>query len=73
MIGRNWTGRSAVVRSAALLPILALFGPKLPMPWAFVLGGMLIAWFAFVCARVAINDHRKASETPPFRPFRRSR
>ena len=73
MIGRNWTGRSAVVRSAALLPILALFAPRLPLPRAFVIGGALIGWFAFVCARVAINDHRRASETPPFRPFRRSR
>ena len=73
MIGRNWTGRSAVVRSAALLPILALFAPKLPLFWAFVVGGALIAWFAFVCARVAINDHRRSSETLPFRPFRRSK
>lgn len=73
MIGANWTGRSLVVRSAALLPILAMFAPKLPLPWAFGIGGLLIAWFAFVCARIAINDHRKASETPPFRPFRRSR
>lgn len=73
MIGRTWTRRSGVVRSAALLPILALFAPRLPLPWAFVIGGALIGWFAFVCARVAINDHRAASETPPFRPFRRSR
>ncbi|KQM57208.1 MULTISPECIES: hypothetical protein [unclassified Sphingomonas] len=73
MIGRNWTGRSAAIRSAALLPILALFAPKLPLPWAFGIGGALIAWFAFVSARVAINDHRAASENPPFRPFRRSR
>ncbi|KZE08546.1 MULTISPECIES: hypothetical protein [Sphingomonas] len=73
MIGRNWTGRSAVVRSAALLPILALLAPKLPLPWAFGIGATLIAWFAFVSARVAINDHRAASEAPPFRPFRRSR
>lgn len=73
MIGSNWTGRSAVVRSAALLPILALLAPKLPLPWAFGIGGALILAMAFVCARVAINDHRAASETPPFRPFRRSR
>ncbi|MEH3038707.1 MAG: hypothetical protein PGN21_01355 [Sphingomonas paucimobilis] len=73
MIGRNWTSRSAVMRSAALLPILALLAPKLSLPWAFGLGTALIAWMAFVCARVAINDHRVASETPPFRPFRRSR
>ncbi len=73
MIGRDWTGRSFVVRSAALLPILALLAPKLPLQWAFGIGCVLIGWFAFVCARVAINDHRRASETPPFRPFRRSR
>ncbi|KQM86280.1 hypothetical protein ASE67_10605 [Sphingomonas sp. Leaf23] len=73
MIGRDWTGRSFVVRSTALLPILALLAPKLPLPWAFGIGITLIGWFAFVCARVAINDHRRASETPPFRPFRRSR
>jgi hypothetical protein len=73
MIGRDWTGRSFVIRSAALLPVLALLAPKLPLPWAFGIGIALIGWFAFVCARVAINDHRRASETPPFRPSRRSR
>ncbi len=73
MIGRNWTRRSAVVRMSALLPILALFAPKLPLPFAFGIGGALILWMAFVCARVAINDHRAASELPPFRPARRSR
>ncbi|PXA99523.1 hypothetical protein DMC47_02990 [Nostoc sp. 3335mG] len=70
MIGRNWTARSFVVRSMALLPILALLAPKLPLPWAFGIGCALIAWFAFVCARVAINDHRERAETPPFRPLR---
>jgi len=70
MIGRNWTGRSAVVRSAALLPILALLAPRLPLPWAFGIGSILIGWFAFVCARIAINDHRRASETPPVRRSR---
>ncbi|WP_294318122.1 hypothetical protein [uncultured Sphingomonas sp.] len=73
MIGRHWTARSGAMRSVAVLPILALFAPRLPLPWAFGIGSALIAWFAFVCARVAINDHRRASETPPFRPFRRSR
>lgn len=73
MIGRNWTGRSAVVRLSALLPVLALFAPKLPLPLAFGIGGALILWMAFVCARVAINDHRAASEITPFRPTRRSR
>ncbi len=70
MIGANWTGRSVVVRSAALLPILALFAPNLPLPWAFGIGILLIGWFAFVCARIAINDHRRASATPPFRRSR---
>ncbi|MGN5373767.1 hypothetical protein [Sphingomonas hankookensis] len=73
MIGRDWTRRSGVVRASAMLPILALFAPSLPMPLAFAIGGTLILWMAFVCARVAINDHRAASETPPFRPFRRTR
>lgn len=73
MIGRNWTGRSAGVPSVALLPILALFAPNLPLPWAFGIGSALILAIAFVCARIAINDHRAASETPPFRPYRRSR
>ncbi|MBD8677493.1 hypothetical protein [Sphingomonas sp. CFBP 13720] len=73
MIGRNWTGRSAVVRLSAMLPVLALVAPKLPLPVAFAIGAVWILWMGFVCARVAINDHRAASETPPFRPTRRSR
>jgi carbon starvation protein CstA len=73
MIGRNWTARSAVVRISAMMPILMIFTPRLPLPWTFLIGGVLILWAGFVCARVAINDHRAASETPPFRPARRSR
>ena len=73
MVGRNWSGHVGVVRMLAPLPIVALLVPRLPLSGTFAIGGVLILWMAFASARIAINAHRAESETPPFRPTRRSR